>query len=177
MSQHFLHHNRALEQVVPKTRFPKGEGITITKNAFFTNLRPPLLWWIYQIYSKLLFPAYQRQNVKKIVAPCNQDTLFVCISCRGKGQRKVHIRTGHEGQERELRYSSTLSLSSAIDGVGGQRHSSTALPPPPPRGQTRYPLYRRLGVPKSRSGRMRKISPPTGFDPWSVQPVASRYTD
>ena len=24
---------------------------------------------------------------------------------------------------------------------------------------------------------MRKISPPTEFDPWTVQPVASRYTD
>jgi hypothetical protein len=28
MSQHLLHHNRALGQVVPKTRFPKGEGVT-----------------------------------------------------------------------------------------------------------------------------------------------------
>jgi hypothetical protein len=28
-----------------------------------------------------------------------------------------------------------------------------------------------------RSGRVRKISPPLGFDPQTVQPVASRYTD
>jgi hypothetical protein len=28
-----------------------------------------------------------------------------------------------------------------------------------------------------RSGRVRKISPPPGFDPRTVQPVASRYTD
>ena len=35
-------------------------------------------------------------------------------------------------------------------------------PPPPPR-KTRYPLYRRLGGPQGRSGRMRKISPPTGI--------------
>jgi hypothetical protein len=38
-------------------------------------------------------------------------------------------------------YSSTLSLTSAIDMVGGQRHSPAALPP----GKIRYPLYRRLG--------------------------------
>ena len=58
-------------------------------------------------------------------------------------------------------------------GVGGQRHAPAALPP----GKTRYPLYRRLGGPQDRSGRMRKISVPPGFDPLTVQPVASRHTD
>ena len=56
-------------------------------------------------------------------------------------------------------YGSTLSLTSALDGVGGQRHAPAALPP----GKTRYPLYRRLGGPQGRSGRVRKISPPTGI--------------
>ena len=44
-------------------------------------------------------------------------------------------------------------------------------------GKTRHPLYRRLGGPKGRSGMVRKISPPPGFDPQTVQPLASRYTD
>ena len=44
-------------------------------------------------------------------------------------------------------------------GVGGQRHAPAALPP----GKTRYPLYRSLGGPQGRSGRVRKISPPTGI--------------
>jgi len=44
-------------------------------------------------------------------------------------------------------------------------------------GKTRYPLYRRLGGPQGRSGQVRKISPPPGFDPRTVQSVASRYTD
>jgi hypothetical protein len=57
--------------------------------------------------------------------------------------------------------------------VGGQHHAPAALPP----GKTRYPLYRKLGRPQGRSGRMRKISPPQGFDPRTAQPVASRYTD
>jgi len=56
--------------------------------------------------------------------------------------------------------------------VGGQRHTPAALPP----GKTRYPLYRRRGGPQSRSGQVRKISPPKGFDPQTIQPVASRYT-
>jgi hypothetical protein len=30
-------------------------------------------------------------------------------------------------------------------------------------GKTRYPMYRRLGGPQDRSGRVRKISPPPGF--------------
>jgi hypothetical protein len=41
-----------------------------------------------------------------------------------------------------------------------------------PPGKTRYPLYRRLGRPQGRSGQVRKISPPPGFDPRTVQPVA-----
>ena len=46
-----------------------------------------------------------------------------------------------------------------------------------PLGKTRYPLYRRLGGPQGRAGQVRKISPPSGFDRQTVQPVASRYTD
>jgi hypothetical protein len=48
-------------------------------------------------------------------------------SYNGKG--KVHPRTGHEGPEGEQRCTSTLSLTSALDGVGGQRHAPAALHP------------------------------------------------
>jgi hypothetical protein len=44
-----------------------------------------------------------------------------------------------------------------------------------PLGKTQYPLYRKLGGPQGRSGQVRKISPPPGFNPWTIQPVASRY--
>jgi hypothetical protein len=46
-----------------------------------------------------------------------------------------------------------------------------------PPGKTRYPLYRRLCGPQGRSGQVRKITPPPGFDPRAAQPVVSRYTD
>ena len=49
------------------------------------------------------------------------------------------------------------------------------LPPSP--GKTQYTLYRRLGGPQGRAGRVRKISPSPGFEPRSVQSGASRYTD
>ena len=54
--------------------------------------------------------------------------------------------------------------------------SVTPRPPFTP-GKSRYPLYRRLGDHRGRSGRVRKISPPPGFDSRTVQPVASHYTD
>jgi hypothetical protein len=46
-----------------------------------------------------------------------------------------------------------------------------------PEGKTRYLLCRRLGEPQGRSGRVRKISPPPGFNPRPFQTVESRYTD
>ena len=58
-------------------------------------------------------------------------------------------------------------------GEGSASRPGRSLPP----GKTRYPLYRRLGGPQGRSGQVPKISPPPGFDPRAVQPVASRYTD
>jgi hypothetical protein len=69
--------------------------------------------------------------------------------------------------------SSTLPSTSALDGVGGQRHAPDALN----LGKTRYPLHRRLDGPQSRAGRVRKQSTPPGFDPRTAQPVASHYTD
>ena len=70
-------------------------------------------------------------------------------------------------------YSPTLFLTSALDRVGDHRHAPAALPP----GETRYPLYTRLGGSLDLHGRVRKISPLPVFDPRAVQPVASRYTE
>ena len=46
-----------------------------------------------------------------------------------------------------------------------------------PGKETWYPLYRRLGGHQGRSGRVLKISTLPGFDPRTVQSIASRYTD
>ena len=58
-------------------------------------------------------------------------------------------------------------------GVGGQRHAPAALTP----GITRHLLYRWLGGPQDRSKQGRKNSPAMGFEPRTVQPVVSRYTE
>ena len=68
-------------------------------------------------------------------------------------------RTAHRG---ELRYSYTLILPTVLEGgEGSASRPGRCLPP----GKTRYPLYRRMGGPQGRSGQVRKISPPPGFDP------------
>ena len=55
-------------------------------------------------------------------------------------------------------------------GVGGQRHAQAALPPERPGTHCTTGW---VGL----SRRVREISLQPGFDPWTVQPVASRYTD
>ena len=88
-----------------------------------------------------------------------------------KGKGKVHPRTCNEGPEGEERYSITLSLTSALDGGGWSTPRHGHFTP------EKYPLYRGLGGPLSRSQLVRNISPPPRFDPRTVQPIASRYTD
>jgi hypothetical protein len=57
--------------------------------------------------------------------------------------------------------------------MGSQRHVPVNLPPE----KTRHLKYGRRGGPHNRSGRVRKIRPQPGFDPRTVQHVASPYTD
>ena len=97
-----------------------------------------------------------------------------------KKKCKVHPCTGTEALYRpydpqgELRCSSTLSWPMALEGGEGSASCPGCSLPP---GKTQYPLYRRLGGPQGQSRQVRKISPPPGFDPSTVQPVASCYAD
>ena len=61
-------------------------------------------------------------------------------------------------------YSFTLSLTSALDGVGSRRHVLAALPPGK---QTRYPLYWRLGGPQGRVWKNAKNLPPPAPRNWN----------
>ena len=82
----------------------------------------------------------------------------------------LSLCTGRTAQRGRL-YSSWPTVLEG--GKGSASRPGRSLPP----GKTWYPLYRRLGGPQGRSGQVRNISPPPGFDPRTVQPVASRYTD
>jgi hypothetical protein len=62
-------------------------------------------------------------------------------------------------------------MTTALEGSeGSASRPGRSLPP----GKTLYQLYNRLGGPQDRSGQMRKILPTLGFDPRTVQPVASQ---
>jgi hypothetical protein len=69
-----------------------------------------------------------------------------------------------------VEYSCTVSLTSALDGVVVNSTSRPLYS----RERDPVPIVQVVGGP---SGRVRKISPKPGIDPWAVQPVASRYTD
>lgn len=58
-------------------------------------------------------------------------------------------------------------------GVGDQCNIPVALCPE----NTQYLLYKKLCGSQGSSEWVRKILPPTGFDPWNVHSVVCRYTD
>ena len=73
---------------------------------------------------------------------------------RGKG--KGHPIACHEGTEGEKRYSSSLSLTPALDVSGWLApHPCRFIPVNDP-----DPLYSKLFGPHRRSGRVRNVSPP-----------------
>ena len=74
---------------------------------------------------------------------------------------KVYYITCCEDTEGEWRYSSTLFLTSALEGGGWLTQRPGRFTP----GKvTSYPLCRRLCGPQGRCGRVRNISPRPGFD-------------
>jgi hypothetical protein len=85
----------------------------------------------------------------------------------------IKVKITLQRSTKTMKYNSTLCLILVIDGVSGELYASAVLPP----WETRYPLYRRLNRLQGLFKRVRKISHPQGFDPRTVQPVASRYTD
>jgi len=71
------------------------------------------------------------------VLPLTFDAVFHTSTEKKKKQEKVQGIICHERTEREYSYSSTLSLTLALDGVGCQYH----VPALSPLGKIRYPWY------------------------------------
>jgi len=86
---------------------------------------------------------------------------------------KFTLEEAMKAPEGEFRYSSVLSLTSALDMVGGQRHAPVAVLP------GKRPVTLSTGVrvgPQGRSVRVWKISPPPGFDPQTVTNIRTLKT-
>jgi hypothetical protein len=91
-----------------------------------------------------------------------------------KAQCKVQPATGHEGPDGEQRYISTLSLTSTLDGCGWSAQRAGRFNP---KQGTRVNIAQRADFAPGQSGRVRKMSPPPGFDTQITQSIPTRYTD
>ena len=91
-----------------------------------------------------------------------------------KGKGKDLPTTGHEGPEGKLTYSSTLPSISALVGGGW----STSCPGRFTPGKDPVPIVQEAGwAPGPVWTGAENLAPSPEFDPRTVQPVASRYTD
>jgi hypothetical protein len=99
-----------------------------------------------------------------IIVP--RERVFMYIYLQNKGMVKIKVTLlPDEGPDGD-----TLSLTLVLDGLGGERHATTALPA----GKRPGTHLKRLGGPQCLYGPVRKIStlPLPEFDPWTVQPEA-----
>jgi hypothetical protein len=114
----------------------------------------------------LFLELYRRNNYTRILGEVNKKVKCTVVQtlrfCTG--------RTAHGGSR-----GIALPFHDYCTRRGERSASRPGRSLPP--GKTRYPLYRKLSGPQGRSGQVRKISPPQGFDPRTVEPVASRYID
>jgi hypothetical protein len=117
---------------------------------------------------RLIFPSSSVPPFVRISAlPSTVAIFFHCDPRNGIACR--------EGTAREQRCNCTLSLTPALDGVEGHRHAPAALPPV----TDPVPTVQQVGVAPQpvRTGEEHPPPPTQGFDPRTVQPAASRYTD
>jgi len=116
--------------------------------------------WIRSLISGLTSTLKSVNNDKKI-SLCAWSPFCEPSVRKGNGKGKYHRVTGHEGPEVQYRYSSTISLTSALDGVGGQRHVPAALPP----GKTWSHCVGGWVGPRAGLDGYGKSRHPPGFDP------------
>jgi len=108
--------------------------------------------------------ATRRTAFKWKLRPC--FTNIVKVKCTLVQALRLYTgRTAHRGSRGIALL--VLEHGTRRSGWSAPRHGRFVPP-----GKTRYPFYRRLGGSQGRSGQVRKISPPLGFDPRTVQPVA-----
>ena len=103
---------------------------------------------------------------------CIQNTNDV-VKKRKSWKVKSTLKQATKAQ-RGSRDTALLFLTLALDGSGWSMPQPSHLNPGK---ETPYPLYRRLGGAQGQSWCVWKILTPMEFNPWTVQPVVSRYTN
>ena len=145
--------------IIEKAGWAPGLNWTGVENLAPTGIQPRDCPTHNKSLCQLRYPGSSKANSKK------QEFLFHVI-----------YPSGPKRNNNTFLSSSTLSLTWALD--GGQVVNATppaALPP----GKTQYSLQKRLAGPQGWTRQVRKISPPPppGFNPQTVQPIASRCTN
>jgi hypothetical protein len=103
-------------------------------------------------------PAHLEGNTRA------QKSCGVTNKYKGKG----HPITGHHGPRGGVEVTLYSFSTSALGGGGCSAPRPGHFTP----GKDPVPIYRRLGGPQGRSGRVRKISPPPGIDPGPSSPLS-----
>jgi len=135
-------------------------------NSAFKGLMPSLFWCVLQlslpIIIRLLFTLVQSNPVTYKVKRVKCTLVQALRLCTG--------RTTHGGRSR--------GIALLFHDHGSRRGWGVSVTPRPffTPGRDPVPIYRRMGGPQGRSGHVRKISPPPGFDPRTVQPVTVTYS-
>jgi len=115
------------------------------------------------------------QSVKALQTHIGLHSWYIIIKVKVKCTlvQALRLWTGHTAHRGSRGIALLFHDHGTRRGEESASRPGRSLPP----GKTWYPLYRRLGGPQGPSGQVRKISRPPGFDPRTVQPVASRYSD
>jgi hypothetical protein len=82
--------------------------------------------YVYRVCCHYASKDKTRQTCCKLL---KEDETKRKMGVKGKAKDRVHLRTDHEGPDGKNMSSYILSSTSALDGVGGQRHDPVALPP------------------------------------------------
>jgi hypothetical protein len=118
-------------------------------------------------------PKFEAMNFRvrsrrdKISLGYSVHIVHILVWIHREGKCKFHPVTGHEGPEGEC--SSTVSLASPLDDVGGHRHTPAFLPS----GKTRYPSIGLWVDPRAGLDGCGKSPPSTGIR-YPYRPVRSQ---
>jgi hypothetical protein len=105
----------------------------------------------------------------KLISFSLRNVFLKCHIINGiKVKVKFNLEQATKFPRGELRYNSTLSLTSALDGSGWSTPRPGGFIP----GKETVPIV----GPRAGLDGCGKSRPPPGFDPLTVKPVASRYT-
>ena len=118
--------------------------IGFTKNKI--HLKTLVVFWKITAY-------WSTYTVLVLLPLCKFCTPVMLSLLIAKSTVKVHPITGHEGPERQCRYTSTFYLSSALYRMGGQCHTPAALPT----GNDLVPTVQKAGLAQGQSGYKWKI--------------------